>query len=364
MNHNIKLFSPGPAPIASIPLSVLSAPPLHHRSVEFSAILKETLELLKVFFDEEYLVIFPSTGSGGLEASVVNFLKKDDFVISLDGGKFGQRWSKLLHAYSIDHEVYKFPWGETPSPTHVRVLLKKHKPKAFFMQACETSTGTCFNVGEIAKLIKAHSPQTLLIVDGITAVGSYELSMKENSIDVLINGSQKALGLPTGLSFVGFSKKAKDLAHESNLPKFYFNILNELKALLKGTTVFSSPTQVWRALHLQLQSIKNTGLSLKYMNSLSLQKIILNWVLKNHEGLKIKIFSKNPSPSLTAILLPDTLSASKIQKALLQQGYYIATGQDHYSDKLLRIGHMANLKESDMYDFLVVLEKTLKDQSH
>ncbi len=364
MNHNIKLFCPGPTPIAPIPLNALSAPPLHHRSAEFSALLKETLKLLKIFFDEEYLVIFPSTGSGGLEASVVNFLKKDDFVISLDGGKFGERWSKLLHTYNIKHEVYKFLWGETPDPAYVKMLLKKYKPKALFMQACETSTGTFFNVGQIAKLIKAYSPQTLLIVDGITAVGSYALSMKENSIDVLINGSQKALGLPTGLSFIGFSKKAKNSAHESNIPKFYFNILNELKALLKGTTVFSSPTQIWRALYLELKNIKNTGVALKYTNSLSLQKIILNWILKNHKDLKIKIFSKNPSPSLTAILLANTLSASKIQKALIQQGYYIAIGQDDYSDKLLRIGHMANLTESDMYDFLAVLEKTLKDQSH
>ncbi len=363
MNTQIKLFSPGPTPIAQNPLEALSTPPLHHRSAEFTEILKETLSLLKVLFDEEHLVVFPSTGSGGLEASITNFLKKDDFAVCLDGGKFGERWSDILTAYGLKHEVHKFSWGETPNLDEVSALLKQHHPRALYMQACETSTGTMYDIKPIAKLIKENSPETLLVVDGVTAVGAYELSMKDNSIDVLITGSQKALGLPVGLSFLGFSKKAETAALESDIPKFYFDVIKELKALSKGTTVFSSPTQVWRALHAELKTLQGNSLSDKYKTCLTLQKTVHDWVQKNSD-YKLELFATNPSPSLTAILLPDHLSASKIQKSLIEKSYYIAKGQGDYSDKLLRIGHMANITKEEMDTFLSVLTETLKEQSN
>ncbi len=364
MNNRIKLFSPGPTPIAQTPLKALSAPPLHHRSAEFTEILKESLELLKIFFDEEHLAVFSSTGSGGLEASIVNFLKKDDFALCLDGGKFGERWSEVLTAYGLKHETHKFSWGETPNLKEIEILLKKHQPKALYMQACETSTGTSYDIKPIASLIKTHSPKTLLIVDGVTAVGAYPLPMKENSIDVLITGSQKALGLPVGLSFLGFSEKAKMSAEKSDIPKFYFDALKELKALSKGTTVFSSPTQIWRALHAELQTLDEDSLSRKHEACLSLQKTVHDWVLKNSKTHQLELFSKNPSPSLTAILLPEHLSASSIQKDLIKKDYYIAKGQGEFSDRLLRIGHMANLTKSDMKIFLDVLAETLKEQTN
>lgn len=357
MNNDVKLFSPGPTPIAQTPLKALSLPPLHHRSAEFTQILKDCMGLLKIFFDEEHLVVFPSTGSGGLEASIVNFLKADDTVICLDGGKFGQRWANILNAYNIPHHVHSFDWGESPNLNEVSKLLKTHQPKALYVQACETSTATMYEIKPLAQLIKDHSPHTLLIVDGVTAVGAYELSMKDNSIDVLITGSQKALGLPVGLSFLGFSEKAHKAAKESNLPKFYFDILKELKALKSGTTVFSSPTQTWRALHAELTHLKNTGLDTKFKICLNLQKIVFTWAKENN----LQIFSKSPSPSVTALLLPDNMSASKIQKALITKGYYIAKGQGDYSDKLLRIGHMANISEAEMNEFLNILSETLKE---
>lgn len=353
----IKLFSPGPTPLSTESIKAISAPPIHHRSDDFKMIIKESMELLKNYFDEEHIAVFPSTGSGSLEASVVNFMKSSDSALCLDGGKFGARWADILKAYNIKHHVYKFNWGETPDLEKVEELLMTHKPQALCMQACETSTGTMYDVAAVSALIKKTSPETMLVVDGVTAVGAYKLSMTDSSIDVLIAGSQKALGLPVGLSFLGFSKKAQLAATKSDLPKYYFNALKEEAALKKGTTVFSSPTQVWSALHTELKKNQAKGIENKFEESKKLQELLHSWALDN----SIELFSKNPSLSLTALKTPAGMSAGAIQKALNDKGYYIAKGQDEYADKIIRIGHMANISFDEMKTFLSVLKETLKE---
>ena len=350
-----KLFSPGPTPLSEETLAALGAPPLHHRSEAFKKILKDAYQNLSLIFDEEHIVAFSSTGTGALEASVTNFLSTADSVLYLDGGKFGERWGEILTAFKIKNYAYKFDWGTEPETQKIKELLIQKKPAALCMQACETSTATMYNIKEVSELIKEHSPETLLIVDGVTAVGAYELSMKENSIDVLITGSQKALGLPVGLSLIGFSKNAKEKAKKSDIPKYYFNVVKELQNLKKEQTWFSSPTQIWMALHNELKKLKQSGLKTKYQNNLRLQKQILEWAKKN----SIKLFSKSPSPSLTALLLPKDIKASALQKKMLDEGYYIATGQNNFKETIIRIGHMANITQDEMTIFLETLQRNI-----
>jgi aspartate aminotransferase-like enzyme len=352
-----KLFSPGPTPLSKETLEILSEPPIHHRSKAFKAVVQESMKLLKKIFDEEHIIAFPATGSGSLEASVVNFLNQNDHALYLDGGKFGARWGKIFEAYKISNTSVDFEWGSCPPEEKVNEALIKTKPQAVFMQACETSTGTAYDIESISKMIRSCCPESLLIVDGVTAVGAYEVSMKKLGVDVLITGSQKALGLPVGLSFMSFSDRAKQKSLNSDLPKFYFNALKELDALNKGTTVFSSPTQVWRALHLELQKLDTKK---KYELCEALKMKIHNWAKENN----IELFSKRPSSSLTALLMPSDISAKKVQKLLLDKGYYVATGQDQYSDRLIRIGHMANLNEDEMGELLLALKNSLKELGH
>jgi len=360
MNIPAKLFSPGPTPLSESVSEALSSAPLHHRSAEFKKILKESLQDLKMLFDEEHLSVFTSTGTGALEASVVNFMSQTDSVLTIDGGKFGERWSEILSAYKIKYQTYKISWGTTPDLKKLESLLQNLKPATLCLQACETSTGTAYPIKEISDLLKKTSPETLLLVDGVTAVGAYSLSMKENKIDVLISGSQKALGLPVGLSFIGFSKRAFEKNKTSDIPKYYFNITKELKNLEKNTTWFSSPTQLWRGLHSELIKLKKNGLQKKYDECLELQSMVHNWAKEN----KLELFSDNPSPSLTALLLPEQVKSSDVQNKMIEKGFYLATGQDEFKERLLRIGHMANITPDEMKDFLEVLKSTLKESGH
>lgn len=360
MNTPAKLFSPGPTPLSESVLDAFSSAPMHHRSSAFKSIIKESLADLKMLFDEKHLAVFTSTGTGALEASIVNFMHSSDKVLTIDGGKFGERWSEILSAYKIKHQVYQIDWGQSPDLEKLEGVLLEAQPQALCMQACETSTGTAYPVDQISKLIKKVSPHTLLVVDGVTAVGAYPLPMQENDIDLLISGSQKALGLPVGLSFIGCSKKAFKKAKTSDLPKYYFNIIKEVENLTKSTTWFSSPTQLWLALNTELKKLRGDGLQKKYDTCRALQKLVHNWA----EEHKIELFSKRPSTSLTALLLPQKIKATDVQKNMSARGYYIATGQADFKEQLIRIGHMANISPNEMKAFLEELKNCLKELGH
>lgn len=360
MNSPIKLFSPGPTPLSESVLEALSAAPLHHRSIEFEKIVHESLNDLKLLFDEKHLAVFTSTGTGALEASVVNFLNSHDSALTIDGGKFGERWSEILSSYKIQHQTYKVSWGEAPETNKLKRLLSELKPTALCFQACETSTGTAFPLEQISQAVKETSPETMMIVDGVTAVGAYPLSMKKLGVDVLVTGSQKALGLPVGLSFIACSERAFKKAKASDLPKYYFNLLKEIEKQSKNTTWFSSPTQLWRALSVELKKLRGLGLEKKYLECKKVQGVVHDWVKENN----LKLFSTHPSPSLTAVLLPEHINASDVQKKMTAKGFYLAIGQADFKEKLLRIGHMANISVPEMKNFLNELSICLKELGH
>jgi len=350
-----KLFSPGPTPLSTECLSELSKSPLHHRSDEFKKIIKEAYSLFSILFDEKHSVAFSSTGTGGLEASIINFLDYKDHTLSLSAGKFGERWGDICQAFGLSHQSFVTPWGQKANLQNLKSHIQSHPPSAFCMQACETSTGTTYDLKEIKKLLPEDC---LFIVDGITAVGAYPLSMKENGIDVLISGSQKALGLPVGLSLIGFSERAKKRAEESGLPKFYFNILEELKNLKSSTTTWSTPTQLWQALLIELEKISDPkDLKSKFDLNLKAQSLIKKWV----KSSCFELFSESPSPSLTALLAPKEISTKEIQKLLIDKGYFVGAGQGEFKDKLIRIGHMANVNLDDLETLLQEL-KNVSDE--
>lgn len=353
-HKQITLFSPGPVPMSQKSLQIMGQSPIHHRSKAFQESLKNAHCMLSGLFKTPNCFAFTSTGTGGLESSVVNLLSSDDYVLALEGGKFGERWKEIFSAYGVKNKVISFDWGDTPPEEEVEEALKNNKFKAVYMQACETSTGTKYDLVKIVELIKKHSPETLLVVDGITAVGAYPLSI-EDGVDVLITGSQKALSLATGLSLIGLSDKALKACSEASLPKYYFNYLEELKCLNAGSTRFSSPTQLWLSLEEELKNFENR--EEKFSHCLHLQEMMFNWCEK--EGLKL--FSKNPSPSLTAVKTPEGLTSSLITKNLLEKGYFVAGGQAEFKEKIFRVGHMGHISFKMMEDFLNTFSKVLKD---
>lgn len=360
-NSSVTLFSPGPTPISEETLRVFADPPLHHRSDEFKAVLKRTYSLLEVLFGvKTHKAVFTSTGSGALEASVVSFFNRNSKVLYVDGGKFGERWGEILNAYGLKNQSVKVKWGNAPDAKSIeRKLIEEGPFDALCVQSCETSTGTAYDLHSLGKTLKKINSEALFVVDGITAVGAYPVPMEKFEIDVLISGSQKALGLPVGLSFLAFSENAYKKALTSDLPKFYFDALKESKNLKEGVSTFSTPTQLWLGLEKELLKISDKSkLEQKFKLCALAQTKITDFI---HKRKDICLFSTSPSPSLTAIRVDDKYSAKVIQKKLLNEGFFVATGQGDYTDKLIRIGHMTNVDLKVLDDLLEKFDSILNN---
>ena len=253
-----------------------------------------------------------------------------------------------------------FLLGRLSIPGTIQKSLKKNKQiQALLLSACETSTATEQPVKEISKILKNH-PQTLFIVDGITALGASDLPMDKWGIDVLIAGSQKSFMLPTGLAFISLSKKAWRAVENSSCPKYYFDLKKEKKAQAKGQTAFSSSVTLIRALKKSLSFIKKQGLKSCVLKCQTLKKSTHIFC----ESLGLALYSSKPANSVTAIKIPKNLSTKAIKKNLYENhGVVIAGGQGVLKDEILRIGHLGPIKPQDHLRGLKALALELKKQA-
>jgi aspartate aminotransferase-like enzyme len=344
--NNYKLMTPGPVPLPDWVLKILAQPVLHHRTNEFEAILERTLSRMQaLFLTKQPCFVLTATGTGGMEASLVNCIKKGDEVLSVDAGKFGQRWHEMAQLLGYRSHHLAFKWGEDIDVTLIEKALKENPGiKAILCQASETSTGALLPIEKISRLTR--NTDTLLIVDAVTGLGAFPLPMDEWGIDVLITGSQKALMLPTGLTLMSASQKAwKQIEKIAPSQAYYWNLIEERKANEKTQTRFSSAVTLIRALEGVLEYIEDTGLEKIFSLHSERADHFRSQVLKNG----VRLFPKTPSPSLSCILLPDGVDSSKVQ-ALLQEKFKIVVmgGQDQLKGKVLRIGHMGDISLKDL----------------
>ena len=354
LNKSI-LLSPGPVLMPPSVLKSLAWPEEHHRSQNFEESLSFCRkELKKIFHTQDDVIILNSSGTGAMEASITNTLSPKDEVLCIVTGKFGERWLEMCKSFKLKTHILKKEEGSTFKIAEVKKFFKtSNKIKAVFCQACETSSGTLHPIKELGKFLKVQK-ETLFIVDAITAVLYTDLKKDKDNIDVLIAGSQKSFLLPTGLSFISLSKKAWSFYKKSECPKFYFDLKKENEAQKKGRTQFSSNVPYIRSLRLALEFIKKQKKDYFIKQAKKYSQITIQLA----KILKLSTFSKSPSPSLTALKLPNKVLASKIQKELLKtHKVFIAIGQGSLKEKILRIGHMGYLKK---LDFLLALSSLIK----
>ena len=353
------VLAPGPVNLHPDVEKALALPMIHHRTPEFDAILKRVLTRLKVVFEtDQPCFVLSSTGSGGMEALLVNVLKVGDHVLGIDSGKFGERWCEMAQIYGGEVTTLKVPWGQAVRPDEVRKALDANpKIKLVLCQACETSSAVKHPIQEIAAIIRER-PHTLFLVDGITALGAFPLKMDEWGIDGLVGGSQKAFMLPTGLSFVSFSKKAWKVVDENPQPRFYFDLRREKKANEKGETFFSSSVTLMRALDVVLEMILKKGLPAHFAEIRQRGDFVRQFAPE----LGFGFYSQAPSESLTALTVPAGLDSQQM-RARLEERFHITVmgGQDQAKGKILRIGHMGCIEPAQMRDLMLRLADVLKE---
>ena len=351
-----RLFTPGPVPLPPEVIKALGQQIIHHRTPEFSNIFKETINRLQQLYKTDRdIVIFSSSGTGGMEASILNFFSDGDKVLVINGGKFGQRWLELSKVYGLKPINYEIEWGKTYNKEDIEKILKENPDlKGILVQHSETSTTTYHDVGFLGSLAR-NLDDCILVVDGITSVGVYEVYPEELGIDVLITGSQKALMVPPGLAIVYYSERASRRLEKSGLAKYYFDIRKEAKKQKEGQTAYTPSISLIIALNESLKLILDEGLP----NLAKRHQLMAEATRKAIQKLGLKLLSESPSNSATGVYSPDGINGDDLRKTLLKLGFRVAGGQDHLKGKILRIAHMGYFDYFDIVQIISALEIAL-----
>lgn len=353
------LLTPGPVPAPAFILKKLSDPMVHHRSSGFVHILKQTKSLLKkVFQTKQEIIVLNASGTGAMSSSLLNTLSPKDTVLVLSAGKFGERWAEMAKAYHLKVIQLTAPWGKTFPIKKVRILINKNPHiKAVLVQACETSTGVLHPLKELASLTK-KKPNTLFIVDAISALGAVNIPMDKWGIDIMIGGSQKSFCLPAGMSFIALSQKAWKFNEKARLPVYYLNLKKEKEAQSQGQTAFSTNVSSIKALHSFLLPLKKKeGLNQMIKKSEQLSKITLQFC----QILNLEVLANPPSPSVTSIALPKHIDGVKLKKQIEEKYQVIlGGGQGKLKGKIIRVGHLGAISVADLKKGLKCLALALQ----
>ena len=351
------LLTPGPTPLPPQVTEALGRPIIHHRTPQFQAILKEAQEGLKyVFNTKNDIFIFASSGTGAMEAAVANLLSPQDTAVTIEGGKFGQRWTEICQAYGINCEVIKVEWGRAVEPKEIEKRVKANpKIKAIFTTLCETSTGVVNNIEAIGKIVKMS--QAVLVVDAVSGLGATRLLTDAWFSDVVVSGSQKGLMLPPGLGFISVSPKAWSLVEQSKCPKYYFDLKSAKKSLDKTDTPFTPAISLIVALNEALKMIKAEG----WEDILARHKKMAEATRAAAKALGLELLAPEAcSDVVTAIRLPSGIDGQKLVKTMRDTyKVTIAGGQAQLKGKIIRIAHLGYIEQFDIITGIACLEKVL-----
>ncbi len=356
------LLTPGPTPLPPQVCEAMARPIIHHRTPQFQAILKEASEGLKYVFQTAHNVfILASSGTGAMEAAVVNLLSPGDAVLVVDAGKFGERWTELCAVYGMATEVLKVEWGKAVEPGQVAAKLKSNpRIKAVFATLCETSTGVTHDIQGIGAVVK--DTPAVLVVDAISGLGAIDLKADDWSADVVVSGSQKGLMLPPGLGFISVSQKAWKLVEAARTPRYYYDLRKARTAIEKTDTPFTPAITLIIALCEALKMMKGDGLDKVFGR----HKKMADATRAAMKALGLKLFAPTAaSDVVTSVYVPAGVDGEKLVKTMRDTyGVTIAGGQDEMKGKIFRFAHMGYIEEFDIITGISCLEKVLHQMGY
>ncbi|MBD1922036.1 alanine--glyoxylate aminotransferase family protein [Microcoleus sp. FACHB-831] len=362
MDDKLMLMIPGPTPVPERVLHALAKHPIGHRSGDFVKVIAELTENLKWLHQTQNDVLMLTvSGTGAMEAGIINFLSAGDRVLVGCNGKFGDRWAQLSEAFGLNVDKVTAEWGQPLDPEHFREKLEadtNKEIKAVIITHSETSTGVINDLETINRHVKAHG-QALIIVDAVTSLGAVNLPIDEWGLDVVASGSQKAYMIPPGLGFVAVSSKAWEAYKTAKLPRFYLDLGKYRKDAAKNTTPFTPPINLMVALQTALQMMKAEGLQ----NIFSRHQRLMNATRDAVKALGLPLFAPEGagSPAITAVA-PTDVDAEQVRAVMKKRfDIVLAGGQDHLSGKIFRMGHLGFVSDRDILAAVAALEATLRE---
>jgi aspartate aminotransferase-like enzyme len=351
------LMIPGPTPCPDRVLRALSQPMINHRGPEYMALQRELIAGLKAVFRTEHeLLIFPASGTGGLEAAVANTLSPGDPVLAVTIGAFGERFAEIAEAFGADVRRLAFDWGRAADPGRVRDALRERPVKALLLTHNETSTGVLNDLPALAQAGREHG--ALLLVDSISGMIAADVQTDAWDLDVVVAGSQKAWMIPPGLTFLSVSPRAWEAHQQARMARFYFDFTRMRRSMERDQTPYTPALPQLFGLRESLSMLLEEGLDASFLRHERLARAVRAGVT----ALGLPLFAEpaHASPALTAVGAPEGVEARELRRRMREQhGVVIAGGQGAYQDRLFRIGHLGYVAASDIVATLAALERTL-----
>ncbi len=352
------LLTPGPTPLPPQVREALGRPIIHHRTNQYRALFKRALQSMQAVMETKNDVLcLTSSGTGAMEAAVVNLLSPGDEAIVILGGKFAERWQHLCKAYGVTVVTVPVAYGDAVDPQQVASALQAHpKAKAVFATLCETSTGVVNDIQRLGALTR--NGQAVLVVDAISGLLADECKTDAWGIDVVVTGSQKGLMLPPGLAFMSMSQRAWALVDQAKTPRFYTDLRLYKKSLADDDTPFTSAVPLVIALEEALKIVLQRGLPQTIQRCAQMAQGTRAGV----EAIGLSLFSKRPSNGVTAVNVPPGVDGKQLTKIMYDHSrVMVAGGQGEMAGKIFRFAHMGYISPDDVLAGLAALEQALAE---
>ena len=345
---------PGPTPCPDEVLKSMSRQMINHRGPEFAQILNDvTAKLKQLFQTKNDVFLLTASGTGGLEAAIVNTLSPGDKVLSVSIGAFGERFATIAQQFGAEVIPLRFEWGQASDVDAIRQALKQEpEVKAVLVTHNETSTGVTNDLAKISSVTKEFDK--LLLVDAISSLGSIELPVDDWQCDITVTGSQKGWMVPPGLAMVAISDEAWQANAKAKMPRFYWDFAKARSYLEKEQTPWTPAVSIVFALSVSLDMMLKEGLA----NVIARHARVAKMTRHGIKALGLAIFAEesHASNTVTSIAASDGLDTKKLLKILREEHQIVlGGGQQKLSGKIFRIGHLGWVTEEDIERVLEAL---------
>ena len=351
----MNLRIPGPIPVPEEILGAMSEPMINHRGPEFKEILYRTTERIKeVFETTNDVYIMTASGTGAMEAAIVNTLSPGDQVLCATVGEFGNRFGEIADVYGAEVTMLAFPYGTAVDLDRLRESLAAERDfKAVLVTHNETSTGVTVDLEAVAKVVKGES-DALLLVDGISSVCSIPVRTDAWRCDVVVTASQKGWMLPPGLSFISFGEKAWEAHAHARMPRFYFDLSEYKRYYEIGQPPYTPSVSAMFALDLALEKIMAEGMGSVFERHAAIGRMTRSGI--KELGLSLFPHESVASDTVTAVNVPDGVDARRLLTLMREEHEVVlAGGQGSLSGKIFRVGHMGLCTPEDIQGVLDAL---------
>lgn len=352
---------PGPTPLPDAVREAGAEQMVGHRTEEFMELVGRCSKGMQPYFQTTNdVMILTSSGSGGLEAAVVSFLSPGDPVLTVAIGNFGERFGKIAQAYGADVTMLDFEWGQAADRATVQGAIREmvaagRSPRAVQVTYNETSTGVMNPLPELAETIRAEAPDTLILVDAVSALGAVPMEMDGWDLDVVVTGSQKAWMIPPGLAMVAASDRAWAAAESATMPRFYFDLAKHREGIPKGQTPWTPAVGIFFQLAVALDLMEAEGREQVFLRHAAAAAAARAGLAAM--GFELFADQAHASHTVTSALVPEGVEWSALNQQFRSNGLQLAGGQGKMKGKLFRIGHLGDVTVDDIVTAIEIIEQ-------